>query len=328
MAVVTSEYGLVEQAKRLDPDGKLATIAEVLNVATGEILTEAPWLPSNDVWVNKTVRRFDIPTASRRRLNKGVARGSSKTTEVMDVIEMLGVFAEYDKDYITSFPDAGRQRLIESKAFIEGMGQALVSDILYCDSNVETDGMHGFMPRLNAIDSEFVIDAGGSGGTASILVVGWGEDTVFLTYPKNMQNLGIEHQAFDEMILPEYDSAGAYTGREYVGYKDYYQVKCGLVVKDQRCIGRVANIEASGTSNIFDENLLIDLLSEVKITPMTRIYMNQTLMAQGRKRLNDKNNVHWSPEQGLAGLPFMSFDGIPVRKIDKRILLNTEEEVS
>jgi len=129
MPTLTTYYGLVEQAKRLDPDGKLSTIVEVLNREMGNILAEAPWLPSNDTWTNKTLRRGTLPTSSRRKLNSGVAKSNSRTTEVMDVIEMREVYAEYDKDYIDAFPEPGRARLMEAEAFLEGLGQDLVSDI-------------------------------------------------------------------------------------------------------------------------------------------------------------------------------------------------------
>lgn len=332
MATLTSSYSLVEQAKRIDPDGKLATIVEVLNRDTGMILQEFPWIASNDIWVNKTTRRATLPSASRRKLNKGVAKGVSRTTEVMDVIEMLSIYAEYDKDFIDSFPDAARARLQEAKAFLEGMGQSLISDILYCDSNADPDGMHGLAPRLDTVDGEFVINAGGSGSdVTSIYVVTPGENEVYLTYPKNMPNLGIEHKDLGEVTLEEYDSSGAATGRLYQGYRDFFQVKCGLVVRDPKCIGRVANIETSGDSNTFDEDHLIKLLGNMRVNGSTRIYCNQTIMTQARIKMKDKSNVHWVAEPGnaaLAGLPFMSFDGIPVRKIDKDILLNTETVVA
>lgn len=329
MATLTSYYSLIEQAKRLNPDGTLATIVEVLNRKMGEILNEAPWIRSNDIWTNKTVRRATLPTASRRKLNSGVSTGVSRTTEVMDVMEMLEIYAKYDKAWIDSFDEPAKVRLQEAKAFIEGMGQQLISDILYCDSNADPDGMHGLAPRLATIDSETVIGNSGTGSdVTSIYVVTWGENEVYLTYPKNIPNLGIEHKDLGEVTLVEYDSTGLATGREYQGYKDWFGVKCGLIVKNPRCIGRVANIETSGSSNIFDEDNLITLLENMEINNNTRIYCNQTIITQARIKLKDKTNVHWAPVQGLSGLPFLTFDEIPVRKIDKSILLNTETAIS
>ena len=328
MSTLTSYNSLVEQAKRINPDGTLATIVEVLNRKTGMILEEAPWVAANDTFTNKTLRRATLPTSARRKLNQGLAKSVSRTTEVMDVIEMRGVYAEYDKDWIDSFPDPARVRLQEAKAFIEGLGQDICSDILYCNSNADPDGMHGLAPRLDALDTEFVFGAGGSGGdTTSIFVVTWGETECHLIYPKNMPNLGIEHKDLGEVTITD-ATTGLASASQFQGYRDFFQVKCGLVVRNPRCIGRVANIEASGTTNTFDEDLLIALLENMDTNESTRIYCNQTILTQARIKLKDKTNVHWVPEKGLGGLPFLSFDGIPVRKIDKSILLNTETVVA
>ncbi len=111
MATLTSKYSLVEQAKRIDPDGKLATIAEVLNREMGMILEEAPWLMSNDIWTHKTVRRGSLPAGAWRKLNQGVPTEVARTTEVLDVIGMLETYAEYDKDFIDSMPNPATARL-------------------------------------------------------------------------------------------------------------------------------------------------------------------------------------------------------------------------
>ena len=115
---------------------------------------------------------------------------------------------------------------------------------------------------------------------------------------------------------------------QYQGYRDHFQVKCGLVVRNPRCIGRFANIESSGSSDIFDEDDLITLLNNMKTGPSTRIYVNQTIQTQAEIRLKDKTNVYWTSANGIDGVPFLSFRGIPVRKIDKSILLNTETAIT
>ena len=327
MSTLTSNYSLVEQAKRIDPDGELAVIVEVLDREMGMILQEAPWIASNDTWVNKTLRRASLPSSARRKLNQGVAKAVSRTTEVMDVIEMRGVYAEYDKDWIDSFPDPARARLQEAKAFIEGLGHDLLSDILYCDSNADPDGMHGLAPRLNTLDGEFVIGASGSGGdTTSIFVVTWGESEAHLIHPKNIANFGIEHKDLGEVTITD-ATTGVASASQFQGYRDWFQVKCGLVVRHPKCIGRVANIESAGSTNIFDEDLLIKLLNNMKINGNTRIYCNQTVKTQAEIKLKDKTNVYWTVDKGLEGVPFLSFRQIPVRMIDKDILLNTETVV-
>jgi hypothetical protein len=328
MSTLTTYYGLVEQAKRLDPDGKLSTIVEVLNREMGNILMEAPWLPSNDTWTNKTLRRGTLPTSARRKLNSGVAKSNSRTTEVMDVIEMREVYAEYDKDYIDAFPEPGRARLMEAEAFLEGLGQDLVSDILYCNSYKDPDGMHGLAPRLDTVDGEFVISASGSSAVTSIYVVTWGANYAHFIYPKNMANLGIKHTDLGEVTITDATTSAPNTS-QFQGYRDHFQVKCGLVVRHPKCIGRIANIESSGSSNTFDNNDLVTLLNNMKIDASTRIYCNQTIKTQAEILMLDKSNMYWtSGKDAIGGEPFIAFRGIPVRMIDKDILLNSETAIS
>lgn len=328
MSTLTNKYSLAEQAKRLDPDGKLAQIVEVLNREMGMILEEAPWIQSNDIWVNKTTRRGSLPTGTWRKLNSGVATEVSRVTEVLDVIGMLETYAEYDKAFIDSMPNPQVARMQEANAFLEGLGQTLVSAILYGNANADPDQMHGLQPRLSTYDGEFVINGGGSGDdNTSIYVVTWGQTEAHLIYPKNMENMGILHEDKGVVTLTDATTSAPNTS-QYEGYRDHFVVRCGFVVRHPKCIGRVANIEASGTDNIFDEDDLITLLNEMKTNAFTRIYCNQTIMTQAEIKLKDKLNVNWSVDAGLGGVPFMKFRGIPVRKIDKDILLNTESTIS
>jgi len=324
MATLTSTYSLVEQAKRIDPSGQQAQIVEVLNRKMGEILTEAPWLPSNDVWTNKTTRRGTRPTGSRRKLNQRISQSVSRTTEVMDVIEQLEDYCDVDVALVDSMPSPAVFRSGEVDAFVEGLGQTIVSDIIYGNSFADPDSMHGFAPRLNTLDARFVIGAGGSGGdTTSIFVVTWGQPTAYLIYPKNMAaNLGVQHT--DKGQVTSENASGLIEV-----YRDHFVIRCGMVVRNPRAIGRVANIEAAGAENIFNEDNLITLLNNMETGPGTRIYCNEVILTQAQIRCKDKNNVYWTPGgNALSGEPIMYFAGVPVRKIAREILLNTETVVA
>lgn len=326
MPTLTTGYSLVEQAKRIDPDGKLSTIVEALNVDGGEILAEAPWLPSNDIWTNKTLRRGTLPTGTWRKLGGGVATEVSRTTPILDVIGMLETYSEVDKAYIDTMPSGAVARMNEAKAFIEGLGQTLISTIIYGNANADPDQLHGLAPRLNAYDGKYVINGGASGGT-SIFVVTWGDQTAHLVYPKNdTSTLGIQHTDLGEVTITTATSAVPSTS-QYQGYRDHFQVKCGLVVRHPRAIGRVANIAVSGSTNLFDEDDLITLLNNMVIRPSTRIYMNQTLKTQAEIALKDKANVLWNSTDALGGVPVLTFRGIPVRMLDRSLLLDTEGAV-
>lgn len=325
MGTFTSTYSLVEQAKRIDPDGDQAKIAEVLNRRTGGILSEAPHMPSNDIWTNKTTRRASLPTGSRRRLNQRIAASVSRTTEIMDVIENLEDYADIDAAIVDSMPSPAMFRSGEVDAFVEGLGQTIVSDLLYGDSDADPDSMHGLSARMDSLDGRFVIGEGGSGSdVTSIYLVNWDINSCHLIYPKNMAStLGIKHT-----------DKGQITSETTNGlmeiYRDHFVIKIGLVVRDPRAIARLANIESAGATNNFDEDNLIAILNNMNTGPGTRIYCNETILTQMQIRLKDKNNVNYTPDSGdgLSGMPPIRFQGIPIRKIDREILVNTETAIT
>lgn len=326
MPTLESKYSLVEQAKRIDPSGNQALIAEVLNRNTGNILAEAPWLPSNDIWTHKTTRRGTLPAGSRRKLNQRITQSTTKTTEIMDVIEMIEDYSDVDCALCDSMPSPAMFRAGEVDAFIEGLGQTMVSDILYGDASADPDSMNGIASRVNAIDDRFVKDAGGTGSdVTSIYIVTWGRDMTHLIYPKNMAaNLGVKHE-----------DKGRVTSETDEGlmevYRDHYVIRCGMSVRHPRAIGRLANIETSGASNTFNEDDLIAIINNMVTGPGTRIYVNETIKTQMQIKLKDKNNVFYTQDSNgdaLSGMPVMRFQGIPIRQIDREILLNTETAIS
>lgn len=324
MAALTSTYSMVEQAKRIDPSGDQALIAEVLNRKMGNILQDAPWMPSNDVWTNKTTRRASLPTGTRRKLNARVTASVSRTTEVLDVIEQLEDYCDVDAALVDSMPSPATFRAGEVDAFIEGLGQTIASDVLYGNGGVNPDSMHGLAPRMATLDARFVMDGAGSGSdVTSVYVVTWGQTSAYLIYPKNMAStLGVQHNDKGQV------TSELSTGLMEV-YRDHFVIRCGLVVRDPRAIGRYANIEAAGASNTFDEDLLIALLNNMNTGGGTRIYCNETILTQMQIRMKDKNNVYFTPGgNALSGEPPLYFSNVPVRQFSREILVNTEDAIT
>ena len=140
---------LVEIAKRTDPRGGAAAIAEILN-EQNDIIQDMVWLEANDVFSHKTTRRLSLPEAEWRKLNSGVGTNSSRTMEVIDTMGMLEVYAEADVELVNAAPDPQAIRMQEAVAFIEGMGQQLANTTFYGDCLTNPERFTGFAPRLNA----------------------------------------------------------------------------------------------------------------------------------------------------------------------------------
>lgn len=316
----STRLGLVEVVKRHDPDGNLSTIAEVLTEENA-ILQDAIWREANDIWTNKTVRRSILPSGTWRKFNTGVPVESSGTIEVVDTIGLLEARAENDVEVINSFRNPQQARMDEARSFIEGMSQEMAATLIYGNALTAPEEFTGLAPRLGSLAaSANVINQGGSGGdTSSIFVVTWGANTVYCIYPRNSA-AGLSHQDLGE--IDAFDSSQ----RRFRAYADLFRFRCGLVVRHPRAIGRLANIEVSGTSNIFDEDNLITILNRMVTGPGTRIYANTDVITAMELRLKDKTNVWYSRDDGLAPGFNLRFKGFPVRKCDE--ILNTETAVA
>jgi hypothetical protein len=303
---------LVEVARRKAPDGNMATIAEVLNQENA-IVQDAVWREANDTFSNKTVRRGRLPAGSWRKLNKGVATETSSTAEMVDVIGLLETWAENDVEVINAFPNPIQARNDEAMAFVEGLGQTMAATMIYGNSATTPEKFTGLAPRMSGLSSSYynVIGEGGtSSDLCSIFVVDWGPTSCYMIYPKNSM-AGLEHKDKGIQVVTQSGNL------KYEAYVDKFVWKAGMVVKNGKSIGRIANIEKAGASNIFDEDNLITLLNRMTKGPGRRIYTNQTVMTQMEIRVKDKTNINYSFADGLAPGPVLTFKGVPVRLVEQ-----------
>lgn len=322
MAVLNSyqQLSLVEVAKRTNPDGTMATIAEVLK-ETNSIIADAVWREANDTFSNKTVRRASLPSGSWRKLNGGVAVEASQTVELVDTIGMLETWAENDIEVIKGFSNPMQARNDEAMAFVEGLGQTMASTMIYGNTATTPERFTGLAPRLGTISATTnCINEGGSGGdTTSIYIVDWSPTGCYMIYPKNSM-AGLEHE--DRGIETATDSSN----NKYRAYVDVFSWKAGMVVKNTKSIARLANIESTGASNLFDEDNLITLLNRMTQGPGRRIYCNQTVLTQMEIRAKDKTNIHYTTVNDIAPGPVTLFKGVPVRLVEQ--IVNTETVVA
>ena len=317
MDVNENRLGLVEVVKRHDPDGNLATIAEVLN-KSNDILADAVWKESNDIYSNKTTRRSYLPTGSWRKFNSGVTKEASETVELVDVIGILEAWSQNDKDMIDAFKDPTQARMDEAVSFIEGLGQSMATAMVYGDASTDPEKFTGLAPRLDDIAATAnVINEGGTGSDlASIFVVDWGPTSCYMIYPRNSV-AGLEH--IDRGVVEATDSSS----NEFLAYLDIFKWKAGMVVKNHKSIGRLANIESAGSDNTFDEANLITLLNRMTKGPGRRIYANETVLTQMEILFNSTSNRYFTKSDGLAAGPVLSFKGVPVRQLDALTITET-----
>ncbi len=333
MATLTSNYvTLADWAKRLDPDGKIPVVAELLG-QTNAILEDAIFGEGNLPTGHRVVIRTGLPAVYFRSINQGVPPSKSTTVQVDEGIAMLEAYSKVDKDLAMLNGNTSEFRLSEDSAFIEGMSQAQAYTMIYGNPQTDPRQYLGLAPRYGAIsgagNAQNIIDAGGtSSNNTSIYLVVWSGETVFCPFPKGSMAGLIQT---DQGELTVYDASG----NPYQALQSHYQWKNGLVVKDWRYVVRICNIN---TANLVSQSGAADLVTLMS-RALDRIpnlgkgkaafYMNRTVYSMLRVQALNKSSMVFGIEKGLNqfgnSVSWTNFEGVPLRRVDQ--LLNTEARV-
>lgn len=325
MATIGNTYPtLLNMAGRFH-NGKMLPIAEVL-AKDNFILADIPFLEANEIFGHRINRRTAKPTGSYRKLNEGVATEKSITTPDYEGIASLEAWSQVDAALVEGAPDPVAFRRSEDEAFIEGMRDTFASTLVYGSTDTTPEKMDGLAQRITSLSSTSVngvsnvIGTGGSGSdTTSIWIVQWGPRKVYMCYPKGSA-AGLDMEDFGKQVVLDASS------NPYTAYRSHFMWKAGLVVEDDRCIQRIANIETTGSSNIFDEDDVITCLNRLPFGGRGAvIYCNRTIKTQMDIKAKSQTNVNYTSSE-IFGLPVTQFRGVPVRQVDA--ILDTETAIS
>ena len=333
---------LADWAKRLDPEGRIAAVAELLS-QTNEILSDAMFKEGNLPTGERTTIRTGLPTAYWRALNQGIPNSKSTTAQVDEACGMLEARSEVDKDLAMLNGNTAQFRLSEDAAFLEAMNQTMATTLFYGNPATDPKQFLGLAPRYGDIgagspaNAQNILSAGGSDPTSntSVYLVVWGENTVFCPFPKGSQ-AGLLHEDLGEQTVYNSD------GTRMQALATRYQWKNGLVVKDWRYVVRICNSDtddlmaqtttqtAAAATNII--KMMTRALYRIPNMSLGRaaFYMNRTVHEGMAIAALDKSQYVLKINEGLTqyGTPhsWLSFLGVPLRKSDA--LLTTEAVVA
>ena len=143
---------LVNVTKRLDPDGSIAKIAELLQ-QFNPIIEDVPLVEGNLPTGHRTTVRADLPVPTWRMLNYGVRPTKSITAQVDDTIGMLEDYGEVDKDLAMLNGNTAEFRMSEDTPHLESMSNTMAETIFgeYRPGsrvNLEVDVIARYLERL------------------------------------------------------------------------------------------------------------------------------------------------------------------------------------
>lgn len=347
--MATNVYpNLVDWARRADPDGAIAIIAEMLSQCN-EVMKDMIWQEGNLPLGHKTTVRTGLPQGVWRAANQGVPSSKTLTAQFQDSIGELVDYSIVDKSVANLNGNVAKFRYSEDMGHIEGLSQQVASALFYSNEATNPTQFTGFAPRYNTITTTTaknavnVIDAGGTASAnLSIWLVGWGDGTTFGIFPKGSQ-AGLQYEDKGD-VVPAYDS----NGNRFEAYTSMFQFKLGLCVKDWRYNVRICNVDTTtaGLQGTTPPDLFaIMSRAVVKLPTASRRlsgitesdapgdpvpgispawYVNRT----GREYMDIQSirdrNVLLSATD-YAGAPVVQFRDVPIRVVDA--LTNTEARI-
>lgn len=320
---------LLDVTKRLDPNGNIDTIAEIL-AEQNEVLQDMTWVEGNLPTGHRSTIRTGLPTVAWRKLNYGVAQSKARTAQITDNCGMLEAYATVDKQLAMLNGNSKEFRLSEDLAFIESMNQKMADTIFYGNEGTEPEAFTGLSPRFNDQSAE----SGGniltsaatpdSTDNTSIWLVVWGPNTVHGIYPKGSK-AGLTVTDLGEDTIT--DAAGGM----YQGLRTHYKWDAGLVVRDWRYIVRInydlEDVIASAATGPDLMTLMRKAMRRVPSLSAGRpvFYMNRDSLDALDLQANAKSTLALNTVEDAMGKLVTKFNGIPLRRVDS--ILSTESGI-
>ena len=322
-------------------DKKIGGVAEVL-VQHNEMLKDIPYMEMNEGTIHKEDIRSALPEVYYRKANQPIPASKSTTEER----SFTGSYFESKSQIDAKVAERGGMdrvaynRWNQAQGHLQAHSQELADLMIYgspVSSNLKTAGLFDIYSTVNVAEetSKQIIDAGGTGSdNTSIVLVHWGERSIFGIYPKG-STAGLSRKDYSKggvlVKIPGLDENG--DAGDFWGYEEGFSTEHGLVVKDYRQAARICNIDVSdliagtGTNpDLIDLMISANYLIDSDTNGKGCWYVNRTIQAALHKHSLTKvgagAGLTYDNYQGERVLMFLDK---PVRRVDA--LLNSEARV-
>ncbi|SDD94905.1 hypothetical protein SAMN05216337_1017129 [Bradyrhizobium brasilense] len=339
---------IVDVANRLDPEGKIPVIAEMLS-QSNDWTDDAPWVQANEHTGHEFVFRTSIPAGAWRQYNMGVPYGKSTTAKARVGIGMLEDYSQVDRALGEHSGDLQGFRRSEDNAFLEGMSQTIAQTVFYGNTTITPAEFMGVAPFYNTINTATaqnaanVIDGGGQNNSnTSLWLIGWSPETIFMTFPRGSK-AGLDMEDKGD-VTPGFDALG----NRFEAYTSWFRQQAGLCPKDWRYAARCANIDVTNAGlagpNALDmfatmaEMLLLFPKLTRSTSGITKTDATEDDVTPRPVWYTNRTGRHWMDVQAMrdrnvllriedyAGMPIDGYRGIPIKIVDQ--IVNTEQRVN
>ena len=340
MATVNPSGALttLDLAAQLRNNPQMVPESEIIDLALerNDIMEDLLFERANNGDTMVDTFRVELPEANWMRIYKGLKSSKGSWANSRNVAGQIGSKLEVAKALYDKAPNKDSFLKRHAAAHVDAMTLEIAQALIYGDIKENPDGINGIMryyDRCTSNDDKdpayYCIDAGGTKDYASILLAGWGEDSLVCFYPQTSNSGGIEVGPLKPVDLEE---AGDAT-KTYEGYRQYFYWSIGLNLRDWRKCGRICNIDrtahqASGdlkdaAAKFFQR---IDVLTSRVDERGTRqvLYMDKLVWEQAKVFAGVLTRQNAITEQNLSGHTVRTLNGRAVRINDAMKVVETK----
>jgi len=329
MSVITANtpLSLAEAMKREGYDGDAAVIAELQQ--ENDFLDEVTFLPATHGLYNKQLQAKRLGKGAFSKANAPVPTISSSADMIPEPVKLYEGDSPVDERVLKGVRDAFAVRDSEDAMNLEGLMQDWIYQLIYANEGDTPDAFKSLARRRASIGGNNCWDFGGSGGTTtSMYIFEFGRSGFFLAYPPGTKP-GLLNEDRGRHSIPAPTGNG-----NYWAWVRHYEIWAALVERNTRAMMRIANIEASGSSNNFLDTTIgqgVDVFITAKnwLPKAGRnavAFCNRTIKGQIDNAAYAKDNVKMTVREVQNYGPITFVAGIPIRLMEP--LLNTETEVT
>lgn len=319
--ILSSRGNLYDVLKLKAPNAKGAL--EVTNTLVEQLdfMFDLQSLPSNAGLFHQGVRTVTLPSGSLVNIGEFWATSKAERTPFVEALATIKDSWECPVDVLKTEGAEISQALVreERRDHIEGNGQAWSNLILKGPTTPTQNAIVGLMGRApwNAVDSEFCWGVGGTGDDLRSAWMVWpGVTRVHFVHNPVHPTLGIEFEDMGRSREPDPDDR---TKHRWILTHEY-MIQQGLVIRDQRAVKRLANIQCGASDYSGADVISTAIRAYHKHNLMARrpafLYCDADLYTQLVLAANDKLKVYTSDKNIYQiDLPMIA-PGLVIRRWD------------
>lgn len=325
---------IADWSKMMDPKGNVARIVRMLS-ERNQILDDCVMVEGNLPTGTQVTIETGLPDVYYRMLNQGVPTSKGTSSQVTEACAIMEARSHVDVKLAKLQNNLADFRLEQARGFMNAMNRRQATTMFYGNPKTNPQEFTGLATRfssLSDVNSQNILDAGGTTNLTSMWLVVWGEDTAFCHFPKGSE-IGLTRKDLGEITIVDPTDATKYMQV----YAEIFGWDHGLVVKDWRFVVRIANIDTvalmagTGTQATTAATNIIKLLARALDKPedlnagRAALYCNRTVHSGLKLAAMDRQQNVLTIEQGLRSKE-LQFLGVPIRRCDR--ILNTESQVA